>query len=137
MTQHKSAQTDTDLVRSLIRLAAKLRAHRPANDLMSQAGRVLVEASGRLQKATQPIRRRWVLDLNWSESERDMGAALRSLAAARSMARRVHSRLADSKDPHLGDLLHIERVIRAIDELQRHSRFSRDPQLYAIQPAGK
>jgi len=49
----------------------------------------------------------------------------------------MDSRLAGSKEPHLGDLLHIERVIHAIDELQRHSRFSRDPQLYAIQPAGK
>ncbi len=122
MTQHTSTQPGTELVRSLISLAAKLRSHRPANDLMDEAGRVLVEAAGRLQKATQPIRKQWVLDVNWREPERDMGAALHSLAAARSMARRVHSRLAGSEEPHLGDLLHIERVIRAIDELRQSHR---------------
>jgi hypothetical protein len=133
-----TTQPLNELVEKLRALTPRGMSHQPARRHWFAAAQLMNNSAQHFASEAKFRNGQWILIGRWREHEAGMARALRDLAMAKQIAIGIRFSLLEEEESHFFDLQHLKLAICAIDELQRHPRFSRLPvqtQTTEIQPA--
>jgi hypothetical protein len=122
-TQSDNRTSDSEILAILRGFTSQSAAYPSHTSLWVCAAQLIWNAAGKLANEANIENGQWILINRWKEREARLERALDDIRKARLITKTLYNGFLREEEPPGETIRHLEQVLRAIDELQRHPRF--------------